>query len=133
VLRAIAPCFAVVTPRCLSNASLNCVCCYWSEALIAEGNVAKACEIMQEAVQRLTAVAAADADVNVTLACTLAVAGFPSLRTIYSLYSPLRTIYFPIPDTAAVQGFTLAPKRFLERARWRDSWAAQRCAAPILR
>lgn len=71
-------------PRCISDASLNCVCCYWGEALIAQGNVSKACDVMQEAVQRRTACAAADADVNVTLACTLAVAGFSPIRTIYS-------------------------------------------------
>ena len=71
-------------PCCISDACLNCVCCYWSEALIAQGNVSKACDVMQQAVQRRTACAAADADVNVTLACTLAVAGFSPIRTIYS-------------------------------------------------
>ncbi len=65
-----------VTLCCFSEASLNCVDCYWCEALIAEGNVAAACQIMEAAVGRCrAAAAAADADTHVTLACALAVAG----------------------------------------------------------
>lgn len=65
-----------LTLCCFSDNSLNCVDCYWCEALIAEGNVAAACQIMEAAVERCRAAAVApDADTHLTLACALAVEG----------------------------------------------------------
>ena len=67
-----------------SDASLNCVACYWTEALISEGNSSAACDVMQAAVARgITAAASAAAgDVTITHACALAVAGSHARRPL---------------------------------------------------
>ena len=74
VLTLRSPCFHSFLSR-FSVTPLHCVACYLSEALIAEGSAAAACDVLRAAVERAGGPAAADGDLKVTQACALAVAG----------------------------------------------------------
>ena len=74
--------------------------CYWTEALIAEGNPSAACDVMQAAVARGSSAAITDVDdVKITHACALAVAGWRGRLQLlpcpeYSCRSPLLAGHF---------------------------------------
>jgi hypothetical protein len=111
------------------------VACYLSEALIAEGSVSAACNVMQAAVERCIAAATNDAaegggaasatahnHIHVTLACSLAVAGAtsPELWCPHSLLT-----HAPLP------GLHARAKEALKLAAEEQPAAAAMCRAYI--